>query len=62
MAEIVAEGYVIDPNGTLTEEFVEQDEPGVFITISSNPGGEKYLKGVRFRYVLHTLGIWTVYF
>lgn len=30
-------------------EHVEQVEPGVYITVSSFPGGEKYLKRVRFR-------------
>lgn len=31
-------------------EWVEQAEPGVYITVSSLPGGDKYLKRVRFRY------------
>lgn len=48
MAQKVPEGYVIDVNGTLTEEWVEQDEPGVYVSVSSNPGGEIYLKRVRF--------------
>lgn len=33
-------------------EWVEQDEPGVYITLTSLPGGAKDLKRVRFRYVL----------
>lgn len=32
-------------------EWVEQDEPGVYITLTSLPGGLKDLKRVRFRYV-----------
>lgn len=32
-------------------EWVEQDEPGVYITLTSLPGGVKDLKRVRFRYV-----------
>lgn len=32
-------------------EWVEQDEPGVYITLTSLPGGSKDLKRVRFRYV-----------
>lgn len=38
-----------DPNPTT--EWVEQDEPGVYITLISLPGGAKDLKRVRFRYV-----------
>lgn len=34
-------------------EWVEQDEPGVYITLTSLPGGVKDLKRVRFRYVIH---------
>jgi len=33
-------------------EWVEQDEPGVYITLTSLPGGVIDLKRVRFRYVL----------
>lgn len=33
-------------------EWVEQDEPGVYITLTSLPGGAKDLKRVRFRYIL----------
>lgn len=33
-------------------EWVEQDEPGVYITLTSLPGGAKDLKRVRFRYVI----------
>lgn len=36
-------------------EWVEQDEPGVYITLTSLPGGSKDLKRVRFRYVFITL-------
>ena len=54
MAERVVEGYVIDVNnGTLVEQRVEQDEPGVYIALSSNPGGEIYLKRLHLRYVCH---------
>lgn len=37
-------------------EWVEQDEPGVYITLTSLPGGIKDLKRVRFRYVVLSLG------
>lgn len=33
-------------------EWVEQDEPGVYITLTSLPGGVKDLKRVRFRYLV----------
>lgn len=33
-------------------EWVEQDEPGVYITLTSQPGGAKDLKRVRFRYAI----------
>lgn len=33
-------------------ERVEQDEPGVYLTLTSLPGGAKDLKRVRFRYVM----------
>ena len=36
-------------------EWVEQDEPGVYITLVSLPGGVKDLKRVRFRYVIAQL-------
>jgi len=36
-------------------EWVEQDEPGVYITLTSLPGGAKDLKRVRFRYCLKHL-------
>lgn len=50
---------VIARNGSRTKdgeshhetEWVEQDEPGVYITFTSLPGGGKDLKRVRFRYV-----------
>jgi hypothetical protein len=39
-------------NGRVAEaEWVEQDEPGVYITLTSLPGGGKDLKRVRFRYL-----------
>lgn len=38
-------------------EWVEQDEPGVYITLTSLPGGAKDLKRVRFRYVMH-FSVW----
>ena len=34
----------------LETEWVEQDEPGVYITIRALPGGKKELRRVRFRY------------
>lgn len=34
-------------------EWVEQDEPGVYITLTSLPGGVKDLKRVRFRYTVN---------
>lgn len=33
-------------------EWVEQDEPGVYITLSTLPGGMRDLKRVRFRYAV----------
>lgn len=36
-------------------EWVEQDEPGVYITLTSLPGGAKDLKRVRFRYAVPSL-------
>ncbi|CAH1436069.1 unnamed protein product [Lactuca virosa] len=36
------------PQGQGEEEWVEQDEPGVYITLTSLPGGVKDLKRVRF--------------
>lgn len=32
-------------------EWVEQDEPGVYLTIRALPGGSRELRRVRFRYV-----------
>ena len=41
----------IDAESNLTSsEWVEQDEPGVYITLVSLPGGTRELKRVRFRY------------
>jgi hypothetical protein len=34
------------------DEWVEQDEPGVYMTLVSLPGGAKDLKRVRFRYFI----------
>lgn len=43
------------PNGSKAQtgkaEWVVQDEPGVYVTLSSLPGGGNELKRVRFRYV-----------
>lgn len=36
-------------------EWVVQDEPGVFITLSNLPGGGKNLKRIRFRYCIANL-------
>lgn len=38
-------------------EWVEQDEPGVYITLTSLPGGLKDLKRVRFRYVEFSISL-----
>lgn len=55
------QGYLetTNKNGSRTKEgelrheaeWVEQDEPGVYITLTSQPGGVKDLKRVRFRCV-----------
>lgn len=37
----------------LDTEWVEQDEPGVYITIRALPGGKKELRRVRFRYACY---------
>lgn len=39
-----------DGEANYGSEWVEQDEPGVYITLVSLPGGIKDLKRVRFRY------------
>ena len=39
-----------DGESQADDEWVEQDEPGVYITLTSLPGGTKDLKRVRFRY------------
>ena len=39
---------------TNADEWVEQDETGVYLTLTSLPGGLKCLKRVRFRYVITT--------
>lgn len=41
-------------------EWVEQDEPGVYITLVSLPGGVKDLKRVRFRYVIANINSFSV--
>lgn len=38
---------------TNADEWVEQDETGVYLTLTSLPGGLKCLKRVRFRYVIY---------
>jgi hypothetical protein len=35
-------------------EWVEEDQPGVYITIRSLPGGKREIRRVRFRYALYT--------
>lgn len=43
----------------LDSEWVEQDEPGVYITIRALPGGKKELRRVRFRYhSCHKFCLW----
>lgn len=46
---------VVLPNGATTQsgkaEWVVQDEPGVYVSLSSLPGGGNELKRVRFRYL-----------
>lgn len=42
---------VIDADPNHETEWVEQDEPGVYITLTSLPEGARDLKRVRFRYV-----------
>ena len=37
----------------LDTEWVEQDEPGVYITIRALPGGKRELRRVRFRYKIY---------
>lgn len=34
-------------------EWVEEDEPGVYITIRSMPGGKREIRRVRFRYAVY---------
>lgn len=48
-------------------EWVEQDEPGVYITLTALPGGAKDLKRVRFRYnfrltAMHSHLVWYLLF
>jgi hypothetical protein len=40
-----------DSDTKLESEWVEQDEPGVYITLTALPGGARDLKRVRFRYI-----------
>lgn len=46
-------------NGAKTQsvkaEWVVQDEPGVYVSLSSQPGGGNELKRVRFRYLLFAI-------
>jgi len=46
----------------LETEWVEQDEPGVYITIRALPGGARELKRVRFRYACCQFYDWTMPF
>ncbi len=45
-------GRTKESESLLDNERVEQDEPGVYITLTSLPGGVKDLKRVRFRYII----------
>jgi hypothetical protein len=38
-------------------EWVEEDEPGVYITIRALPGGIRELRRVRFRFVCHAASV-----
>lgn len=40
---------MLDQGSNQESEWVEQDEPGVYITLTSLPGGARDLKRVRFR-------------
>lgn len=42
-------GKIKETESRQEAEWVEQDEPGVYITLTSQPGGAKDLKRVRFR-------------
>jgi len=46
----------------LETEWVEQDEPGVYITIRALPGGARELKRVRFRYASCQFYDWIIPF
>ncbi|KAG9142959.1 hypothetical protein Leryth_006229 [Lithospermum erythrorhizon] len=52
-------GRVKEGDSRNENEWVEQDEPGVYITLTSLPGGAKDLKRVRFRYA--TMGKYVHY-
>lgn len=41
----------------LESEWVEQDEPGVYITVRALPGGARELRRVRFRWVVPSINI-----
>lgn len=45
----------------LETEWVEQDEPGVYITVRALPGGARELRRVRFRWVIFSIYIYTSY-
>lgn len=45
----------------MKNEWIEQDEPGVYITIRTLPGGARELRRVRFRYILIQVAILIVY-
>lgn len=50
-SDVVKNGSkVTDADGTNEPEWVEQYEPGVYITLGSLPGGARELRRVRFRY------------
>jgi hypothetical protein len=50
--EVAKNGTRLPDSDTKPEsEWVEQDEPGVYITLTALPGGARDLKRVRFRYI-----------
>lgn len=50
-ATVRSKARTVKTEPTHGDEWIEQDEPGVYITLLSLPGGVKDLKRVRFRYV-----------
>lgn len=57
-SEVMSNGSQLTDADATVSEWVEQDEPGVYITLTSLPGGGKDLKRVRFRYMSsHFTGI-----